>query len=53
MEYPKWVQRAPEIGAVLCLSLDDEQALLDAWEIECQGVADAQAKAVDRKAKRR
>lgn len=29
--YPKWVQRAPEIGAVLCLNEAEERQLLDDW----------------------
>jgi hypothetical protein len=38
MAYPKWVKRAPDIGAVLVLNAADEQALLDDWA----GVTDAQ-----------
>lgn len=33
-EYPKWVQRAPDIGAVLCANAREEKALLDAWDEE-------------------
>lgn len=29
--YPKWVQRAPEIGAVLCLNEAEESQLLADW----------------------
>lgn len=32
--YPKWVQRAPDIGAVLCLSEADEKKLLSDWADE-------------------
>ena len=31
-EYPKWVQRAPHIGAVLCLTSEEEKALIEDWE---------------------
>lgn len=33
-EYPKWVQRAPHIGAVLCLNAKEEAKLLEDWELE-------------------
>jgi hypothetical protein len=29
--YPHWVQREPHIGAVLCMSADEEKQLLDDW----------------------
>lgn len=31
MSYPKWVTRAPGIGAVLCLDESEEKELLDDW----------------------
>lgn len=33
-EYPKWITRAPGIGAVLVSSVKEEQALTDAWDAE-------------------
>jgi hypothetical protein len=40
-EYPKWVQRAPDIGAVLCLNAAEEKQLLDDWAAEQAGKAKA------------
>lgn len=34
MTYPKWVQRAPYIGAVLCLNEEEETQLLADWEAQ-------------------
>jgi len=34
MSYPKWVQRAPDIGAVLCANEAEEQKLLSDWGAE-------------------
>lgn len=46
MSYPKWVQRAPDIGAVLCLSEAEERKLLDDWAAEqTAGAAKAAAAA--------
>lgn len=33
-EYPKWVQRTPDIGAVLCRNAKEEQKLAEDWEAE-------------------
>lgn len=55
MTYPKWVQRAPDIGPVLCLTPEDEKQLLDDWngaalkEAE-DALAKAQASAAEAKA---
>lgn len=38
--YPKWVQRAPYIGAVLCLNAKEEQKLLEDWELEQMAAAE-------------
>ena len=46
-EYPKWVQRAPHIGAVLCLNAAEEKELMDAWSTEQEGKAEAAAKAAE------
>lgn len=32
--YPKWVQRGPDIGAVLCRNAKEEKDLMDAWDEE-------------------
>lgn len=32
--YPKWVQRAPYIGPVLCTTAAEEKQLLGDWETE-------------------
>ena len=32
--YPRWVVRAPGIGAVLCLDADEERSLLSAFAAE-------------------
>jgi hypothetical protein len=39
-EYPKWVQRAPHIGAVLCTNAKEEQKLLEDWELEQMAAAE-------------
>jgi hypothetical protein len=46
MSYPKWVQREPTIGAVLCLNEAEEKKLLDDWAAEKA----AQAKAAEAEA---
>lgn len=33
-DYPKWVQRAPHIGAVLVTSAKEEETLLADWDAE-------------------
>ena len=43
--YPKWVQRAPDIGAVLCTSSDEEKQLLADWKAEKEAEAQAAADA--------
>ena len=40
-EYPKWVQRAPDIGAVLCINANEEKKLLDSWDTEQVNLAEA------------
>lgn len=42
-EYPKWVQRAPSIGAVLCASAREEKELLEDWDAEKLAEAEAAA----------
>lgn len=42
-EYPKWVQRAPHIGLVLCLNAREEQKLLEDWELEQMAAAEETA----------
>lgn len=42
-EYPKWVQRAPDIGAVLCKNAAEEKQLLDDWDAEQLEKAEAAA----------
>lgn len=42
-EYPKWVQRAPHIGAVLCQNAKEEQTLLGDWDAEKLAEAEAAA----------
>lgn len=34
MTYPKWVQRAPHIGAVLCLNEEEETQMLADWQAQ-------------------
>lgn len=51
MSYPKWVQRAPHIGAVLCLNDAEEKKLLDDWEVEKLAKAEAEAAEAERVAK--
>lgn len=45
-EFPKWVQRAPHIGAVLCLTAAEETKLLDDFADEVSAAAAAEKKAV-------
>lgn len=33
-EYPKWVQRSPDIGAVLCRNAKEEKDLMESWDEE-------------------
>lgn len=40
-EYPKWVQRAPTIGPVLCANAKEEKELLDNWDAEKLAEAEA------------
>lgn len=40
MSYPKWVQRAPHIGAVLCLTEEEEKQLLDDWKSQQESSVD-------------
>lgn len=47
MTYPKWVQREPDIGAVLCLNEVEEKKLLDDWAAEKAEKAKAVEEAVD------
>jgi len=44
MTYPKWVQRAPDIGAVLCLDEAEEKQLLDDWAARDKPQEDGDAK---------
>lgn len=39
--YPKWVQRAPGIGAVLCQNAKEEAKLLEDWDEEKLAEAEA------------
>lgn len=34
MSYPKWVTRAEDVGPVLCVSAEEESALLESWAAE-------------------
>lgn len=45
MEYPKWITRAPGIGAVLVTSTAEEKELLESWDTEQAEEATAAAKA--------
>lgn len=47
-EYPKWVQREPHIGAVLCLNKAEEAALLGDWNDAKLAVAKAEAEAAEK-----
>jgi len=49
-EYPKWVQRSPHIGPVLCLSEKEERELLNTWETEQAEKAEAEAKKAEAEA---
>lgn len=49
-EYPKWVKRAPDIGAVLCLNEKEERELLNAWDTEQLEKAEAEAAAAQAEA---
>lgn len=42
-DYPKWVQREEDIGAVLCLDADEEKQLLADWKAEKRRKAKAEA----------
>lgn len=33
-DFPKWVQRAPDIGAVLCANQKEEDKLRSDWDAE-------------------
>lgn len=44
-EYPKWVQRDPSIGSVLCRNEKEERELLNAWDTEQTEKAQAEADA--------
>ena len=51
-EYPKWVQRTPDIGPVLCRNAKEEQKLLEDWDEEQlvkaeEATAEAQANAAE------
>jgi len=46
MPYPKWVQRAPHVGAVLCQSEDEEKQVMSDWKAEVEAGAKAAAAAV-------
>lgn len=55
MEYPKWVQRTPHIGPVLCANAAEEKKLMEDWEAEQLAHAEeankvAQAAAAEAKA---
>lgn len=50
LAYPKWVQRAPHIGAVLCTSAAEEKELMDNWNAECEKNAKAEAEAAEKAA---
>lgn len=41
MTFPKWVQRAPGIGAVLCQNQKEEDKLLADWDAEKLAEAEA------------
>lgn len=44
--YPKWVQRAPHVGPVLCLTAAEEKHMLDDWNAEqVKAAEEAKAKA--------
>jgi hypothetical protein len=49
-QYPKWVQRAPDIGAVLCRNAAEEKELMDAWNAEQEANAKAAAEAAEKDA---
>lgn len=46
MSYPKWVQRSPNVGPVLCQDEAEEKALLDDWKAQEKARAKAQAEAL-------
>jgi hypothetical protein len=48
--YPKWVQRAPHIGHVLCTSAAEEKDLMDAWNAECEAIAKAETEVAEKAA---
>lgn len=39
MSYPKWIQRAPHVGPVLCASEDEEKQLQADWKAELEANA--------------
>ena len=41
--YPKWITRAPGIGAVLVQNEKEEQKLLEDWEVEQLELAEKDA----------
>ena len=47
-EYPKWVQRDPSIGPVLCLNEKQERELLNTWDAEQEAKAQAEAEAAQK-----
>jgi hypothetical protein len=48
--YPKWVQRAPHIGHVLCANAAEEKELMDTWNAEVEATAKAAAEAAEKAA---
>jgi hypothetical protein len=42
--YPKWVKRAPDIGAVLVQNAEEEKKLLDDWKVTQKAQADQKAR---------
>lgn len=49
-EYPKWVQRAPHIGPVLCRNKAEEDQLLADWHAEQEAEARKAAEAAEAEA---
>lgn len=47
-EYPKWVQRDPSIGPVLCRNEKEERELLNAWDTEQEEKAQVEAEAAQK-----
>jgi hypothetical protein len=46
-EYPKWVQREPDIGAVLCKNKAEEDKLMGDWAAEQVAKAEKVTKAAE------